>query len=197
MISYLNGQVLFKNPSSVVLDVNGVGYEVHLNERNLRSLNIEEPKALHIVPHIREDHFDLYGFLTLEDKLFFNKLTSVSGVGPKVGLKMMSDLTVSEIVSAILSDRIPTLTQVSGVGKKMAERLILELKDKLSEFGISEQIDMPQSTAQVSEDDELFLALKTLGYSLDEIKRAYLKSAKVINPDDPIEKNIKLILKSL
>lgn len=197
MISYLNGLILFKNTSSVVLDVNGVGYSVFLNERNLRTLGLNTPQALHIVPHIREDHFDLYGFLSIEDKLFFNRLTSVSGVGPKVGLKIMSDLSVSEIASAILTDNLHTLTQISGVGKKMAERLVLELKDKLADFGLVKGHEIVSSQMAVTEDTELFLALKSLGYSQEEIKRAYLKLAKTINPDDPVQKNIKLMLKAL
>lgn len=116
---------------SCVLDVGGVGYEVFVPVRNLPQLPVSEPATLHVHTHVREDALMLYGFVTAEDRAAFRLLLTVSGVGPKLALTVMSDLGAAELQQAIARGERTRLEAISGVGKKTAARLMLELKDKL------------------------------------------------------------------
>ena len=140
-------------------------------------------------------------FLTEEDRDLFILLTSVSGVGPKVGIKMLSQLSVSELVKAIIQENLVALTSVSGVGKKMAERLVVELKDKLPKLynteTLSSETEIVDVKPIVNAEDDLFQAMKTLGYSQDEIKRSYMKAALELKADMSLEASLKILLKYL
>ena len=132
MISHLRGTLLEKHPNQVTIDVQGVGYEVTIPVSAYSSL--PEPGgavALHIHTHVREDLLALFGFLTKEDKALFEKLIAVSGIGPKLAVTALSGLTSEDLRAAIRSGSVEQLVRIPGVGKKTAERMVLELRDKI------------------------------------------------------------------
>lgn len=132
MIAHLRGSLLEKHPNQVIVDVGGVGYEVNIPVSAFSSLpDLGAEVRLHIHTHVREDAFVLFGFITPSDKLLFEKLITVSGVGPKLAITTLGGLTAPDLAAAIKNGSLETLTRVPGVGKKTAERLVLELKDKV------------------------------------------------------------------
>src|SRR5712664_1803402 len=144
MIASLTGRLAFKAPTYLVLDVHGVGYEVFIPLSTYYELpNLSESTSLSVHTHVREDAIQLFGFLTSQEKDAFVLLTSVSGVGPKLALSVLSALPVSNLVSAIQSGDVEKLTTVPGIGNKSASRLVLELKDKVEKLH-------PASRLQVS-----------------------------------------------
>lgn len=141
MIGFLSGTLHSKTENSAVVDVNGVGYEVYLSKKTLESL--VEPNAsvkLEIYTHVNETTFQLYGFFSAQEKWVFKKIIAISGVGPKLALTILSALTISEFVTAIALGNKATLTNISGIGSKTAERIIIELKDKFKNDMISADI---------------------------------------------------------
>lgn len=202
MIVQLTGQLIEKNETSIVLDCNGVGYEVFVPTNILNMTpNINQPFTLFTHHHIREDQEFLFGFTSVEQKKLFTLLTSVSGVGPKVGIKILSSYSSNELIAAVLENNLPLLTSISGVGKKMAERLIIDCKDKLSKLlESSPSIKAAQASFSLipthTLSDDVLMALKNLGYSKDEIKKALAKNT-TISKDDSENVLIKKILKSL
>ena len=200
MIFSVNGELSDILDDRIVLVTAGLGYEIFIPERLKQELPaIGEFLKVHTYHHVREDQQSLFGFLSLSDKDFFNMLISVSGVGPKVALKMLSDLDATLISSAIVGNNIAQLTQISGVGKKMAERLIIELKDKVSAFSSSTVEGMVSSSNQLSATfkDDLSLALKALGYTQDEVNRSIQQASARLSDDMSIQQAIKTTLKSL
>ena len=140
MIAHLRGTLLVKHPNMVVVDVNGVGYEVAIPVSAFSSLPDKgQPVELHIHTHVREDALALFGFLTAADKTLFEKLITVSGIGPKLAITTLSGLTAPDLVNAIRSGAIEQLVRIPGVGKKTAERMVLELRDKLDLAGLPER----------------------------------------------------------
>ncbi len=140
MISHLRGTLLEKHPNQVVVDVHGVGYEVTIPVSAYSSL----PEAgaevrLHIHTHVREDILALFGFLSAGDKALFEKLITVSGIGPKLAVTALSGMAATELAGAIRNGSIEQLVRIPGVGKKTAERMILELRDKLDLTGLPER----------------------------------------------------------
>src|SRR5450631_3530433 len=137
MISHLRGVVLDKNPGTVVVDVQGVGYEVTIPVSVYSSLPAAGKEvSLHIHTHVREDALLLYGFVSAADKALFEKLISVSGIGPKLAVTALSGLAAPELISAIRTGALDQLVKIPGVGKKTAERMVLELRDKLDTIGM-------------------------------------------------------------
>jgi Holliday junction DNA helicase RuvA len=132
MISHLRGTLLEKHPNQIVIDVHGVGYEVAIPVSAYSSLpEPGGPVQMHIYQHVREDILALYGFPTRDDKALFEKLIAVSGIGPKLAITALSGLTTEDLVAAIRSGAVEQLVRIPGVGKKTAERMVLELRDKL------------------------------------------------------------------
>jgi holliday junction DNA helicase RuvA len=169
MIAHLRGQLLRRSPQAVVIDVNGVGYEVHVPLSTFYKLGEEGSAAsLMIHTHVREDALALFGFATAGELTLFEKLIGVAGVGPKLALNILSGIEAPELVAALRSSDLARLTRVPGVGKKTAERLILELKDKLPPVIEAE----PEAAVPVSAKDDLLSALANLGYSRAEAERA-------------------------
>lgn len=163
MIAYLKGQILEKTSKSTILLVGEIGYEVFLSIKNLEKIGLGEAVEFYIYSNIKEDAFDLYGFKTLKELDFFKKLLSVSGVGPKSAINILSLAEVDDLKRAITSGDPSFLQQVSGIGKKTAERLVVELKEKFIN-DLSEVMPMMDSDKQVME------ALMSLGYKASEIK---------------------------
>ncbi|MBF0491544.1 MAG: Holliday junction branch migration protein RuvA [Deltaproteobacteria bacterium] len=173
MIAYLTGTPLFFGEDHLILDVNGVGYEVFLPLPNLLQIqqaNNTTALSLWIYTVVREDALLLYGFLRREEKEMFLKLVSVSGIGPKLALTILSGIESAQLVRAVLEEDLGRLTAISGIGKKTAERLILELKDKLKHFSASAENSKSIKTSSPKK-DELLSALLNLGYNRNEIER--------------------------
>jgi Holliday junction DNA helicase RuvA len=137
MISHLRGALLEKNPNAVVVDVHGVGYEVTIPVSVYSSLPAAGAEvSLFIHTHVREDAFLLFGFVSAADKALFEKLISVSGIGPKLAVTALSGLASGDLVAAIKNGSVDQLVKIPGVGKKTAERMVLELRDKLDAIGV-------------------------------------------------------------
>ncbi len=140
MIAYLRGTLLEKHPNQVIVDVQGVGYEVTIPVSAYSSLPEKGSELrLHIHTHVREDAFALFGFLTGGDKTLFEKLITVSGIGPKLAITALGGLAAPELAAAIRNAAIEQLVRIPGVGKKTAERMVLELRDKLDLAGLPER----------------------------------------------------------
>jgi len=183
MIASLTGRLAFKAPTHLVLDVQGVGYEVFIPLSSYYGLpNLGEGTSLSVHTHVREDAIQLFGFLTSQEKDAFVLLTSVSGIGPKLALSILSALPVSDLVSAIQSEHVEKLTTVPGIGNKSASRLVLELKDKVGKLhpGLLSANDLPRHGQDVAFDDALS-ALVNLGYRPQDAKEA-LKQVRKSNP---------------
>jgi Holliday junction DNA helicase RuvA len=191
MIASLTGRLAFKAPTHLVLDVQGVGYEVFIPLSSYYGLpNLSENTSLSVHTHVREDAIQLFGFLTSQEKEAFVLLTSVSGVGPKLALSVLSALPVSDLVSAIQSENVEKLTTVPGIGNKSASRLVLELKDKVGKLhpGPLSANDSPRQGQDVTFDDALS-ALVNLGYRPQDAKDA-LKQVKKFNPASIVLKDM-------
>jgi holliday junction DNA helicase RuvA len=164
MIGFLSGNILEKNASEVVVDVGGVGYRVFVSMLALSSLpELGQKVSLRIRTIVREDALDLYGFVTRSEEELFLLLTSVSHVGPKMALGVLSGLEVPDLVAAISKPDVAKLTRIHGVGKKTAERLVLELKDKMKTVALNGQA-APRVSHSGPASDDLISALLNLGY---------------------------------
>ena len=178
MIAYLRGTVRFKRPSRVVLDAGGVGYDVSIPVSTFYALEDEgREAALHIHTHVREDALALYGFKTEREKTLFEKLMAVSGVGPKLAITILSGLEFDDLIAALRKGDLVALTHMPGVGKKTAERLVLELRDKLADFAApGEPAAAPAKPAVPSEfsavDEDVMSALVNLGYNRSNAEAA-------------------------
>ena len=184
MIASLTGRLAFKAPTYLILDVQGVGYEVFIPLSTYYGLpNLSDSISLSVHTHVREDAIQLFGFLTSREKEAFVLLTSVSGVGPKLALSVLSALPVSDLVSAIQSGDVEKLTTVPGIGNKSASRLVLELKDKVEKLhpGLALASDSPRQGQDATFDDALS-ALVNLGYRPQDAKEA-LKQVKQSNAE--------------
>ena len=176
MIAYLEGEIVRTEPNLIVLKTSvGVGYAVHVSQQVSVKFTTEEFIALHIYTNVREDDISLYGFQKLEEKELFEMVIKTSGVGPKLGLAVLSMLSPQQLVDAVHHSSAESFSQVSGIGKKTAAKLCLDLKDQLKRHPVSgiesglEGVSKARVTPQGIEIDGLFSALKNLGYSETEI----------------------------
>lgn len=165
MIARLSGTVIEKRGDAAVLDVSGVGYLVHLSLQSMGKLPPEGGRALlRCYTHVREDALQLFGFVSPEEEELFHMLISVSGVGPRLALNILSGMPATELASAIQHGEHARLTKISGVGKKTAERLVLELKDKIKTSGLGGARTPSQPPPSAGPDQALLSALINLGY---------------------------------
>ncbi len=169
MIIQLNGKIKFKTERFVVLDVNGVGYQVFVPYETLKEISSKEEVLLWTHLHVRENILDLYGFLNYGELEFFQILIGISGIGPKSALGVLSVAPLDTLRRAIATGETSYLTKVSGVGKRLAEKIVLELKDKLGAIGIE------QTNEELKEKTDAMEALQSLGYSLSESREALRK----------------------
>ncbi len=186
MISHLRGTLLEKHPNQVVVDVQGVGYEVTIPVSAYSSL----PEAgaeirLHIHTHVREDALSLFGFLSASDKALFEKLIGVSGIGPKLAVTALSGLAAPELAGAIRGGAIEQLVRIPGVGKKTAERMVLELRDKLDLTGIPARSGAaaPKSAFNPVEED-VISALMNFGAARAAAETAVSKARSTTETND-------------
>jgi Holliday junction DNA helicase RuvA len=162
MIAHLRGKLLTKHPNQAIVETSGVGYDVTISVPTFSDLPaIGAEVALYIHTHVREDQIALYGFLRPSEKLLFEKLITVSGIGPKLAITILSGMAADEMVGAIRGNDIARLTRIPGIGKKTAERMVLELRDKLPEA-------LPSSAPAISSlnatEEDVLSALVNLGY---------------------------------
>jgi Holliday junction DNA helicase RuvA len=168
MISYLRGRIINKSLNYVILEVTGIGYQVFTGENFLNELKIGSEVEVYTHHQVREEASDLYGFKTMEDLELFGLLLTISGVGPKSALGVISMASVSDIKEAIIRGDADLLTKVSGIGKKTAERIVLELKNKILRGASAALI----GSANLAGSDEID-ALMSLGYSLNDARNAF------------------------
>ena len=170
MIAHLRGKLISKHPGQAIVEAGGVGYDVVISVTTFTELPATGAEvALHVHTHVREDALALYGFMRADEKRLFERLISVSSVGPKLAMTILSGMpSAAEIVGAIRSSDVGRLTKIPGVGKKTAERLALELKDKLDSFGVA-----PAKSAAASPlEEDVLSALVNLGYQRPTAERA-------------------------
>ncbi len=172
MIGQLHGRLLDKSPTRVLLDVSGVGYEVMIPLSTFEQLgSVGENATLLTHLHVREEVLQLYGFATRNEKLLFQHLLAVNGVGPKLAQSILSGCSVEMFCGYIKQNATTALTAIPGIGKKTAERLVIELRDRVTHFDFSqEQKGAPSGPASLSE--EALLALISLGYPRAEAEKA-------------------------
>jgi Holliday junction DNA helicase RuvA len=162
MIAHLRGKLLAKHPNQAIVETAGVGYDVTITVPTFSELPAAGAEvALHIHTHVREDLIGLYGFLRPAEKLLFEKLITVSGIGPKLAITILSGMAADEMVGSIRGNDVARLTRIPGIGKKTAERMILELRDKLPEVSPSSMTAAPVMTAV---EEDVLSALVNLGY---------------------------------
>jgi holliday junction DNA helicase RuvA len=193
MIAYLKGDFVRKTPSWVHLDVNGVGYEVQITLNTYSRIQNLDKGLLHTTLIIREDAHILYGFFEAAEKEMFQLLTSVSGIGASTGRVMLSYMKPDELAAAIIQSDIRTLEGIKGIGKKTAERIVLELKDKLVKHPIESNISPLRSNTLHR---DAFNALTALGINRSAAEQA-VKKVLALEPDLPVEELIKKTLRTL
>ncbi|HWY43497.1 MAG TPA: Holliday junction branch migration protein RuvA [Candidatus Sulfotelmatobacter sp.] len=195
MIGQLRGRLADKRPNQILMDVGGVGYLVSVPLSTYAALGeLHTEVTLLIHSHIREDAFALYGFLSSREKHLFEMLLSASGVGPTLALKILSGMSTEELIPAIRGNDLGRLTKIPGVGRKTAERMVVELKDKLETMAISEQKPAPTSPAGVEAD--VVSALINLGYDGRAAENAVAEGKREVGTSN-FEKLLKASLLSL
>lgn len=184
MIAHLRGKLLDKHPNQVVVETGGVGYDVTISIPTFSDLpGAGSEVALHIHTHVREDQIALYGFLRLAEKHLFEKLVTVSGIGPKLAITILSGMPADEMVGAIRGNDLARLTRIPGIGRKTAERMVLELRDKLPPPGPGKE-----STVAVMSpiEEDVLSALVNLGYqraAAEKTLAAAMKKGKATSFD--------------
>ena len=174
MIGSLQGKVLHHSNGTVLLETGGVGYEVTCSASAYEILAMQGKGAIYTYLNVREDGFYLYGFISPEEKSMFLKLISVSGVGPKMGIAILSSMPLNDLAFIIASSDSKTLSKVKGVGKKTAERIILELRENISAIDLPDEPKSSKKSASASnpETDDAVIALLSLGFSRSESEKA-------------------------
>ena len=192
MFYYLSGNMVHKDLSFAVIDVGGVGYKVFSSLKSLETLPLNQPCKMYTYMYIREDAMDIFGFPTTEELSAFEMLLSVSGVGPKAALAVLSVMSVSELIVCISTNDHKPITKAQGVGPKMAQRIILELKDKIGSISADPIIPSKASSADRSTETSAVNALVSLGYSGSDAQRAV---AFAMEKEDKLENIIREALK--
>lgn len=186
MISFLNGTIESNTDKYVVIDINGIGYKVFISNNTFKNLPEKGKKVkLYTYLYVRENLMDLYGFLNMEELEFFELLISISGIGPKGALSILTVASIETLRRAIANEESSILTKVSGIGKKMAEKIILELKNKVGEEFIGKGIGV---------DSEAIDALMSLGYKIQEARQILKKVPKKV---EGVENRVREALKLL
>ncbi len=184
MIAHIRGKLLYKIPNYVVIDCGGIGYELWISVTTFTELgDVGAEAVLHVHTHVREDALQLYGFHEVTEKLLFEKLLTISGIGPKLAITVLSGISADRLVGAIRGGDHATLTKIPGIGKKTAERVVLELKDKLDGLaGFTPATDGPVSLGGVAED--VLSALMNLGYP----RAVAVKAVEAVMKDEGVSR---------
>lgn len=203
MISFIQGQIVDSTEHSIIVETGGIGYEIYMTGTSIeKAARIKGTVKIHTYFHVREDAMQLFGFLSKDDLKMFRLLLGVNGIGPKAALGVLAGLTADELSFALLSDDVKTLSRAPGIGKKTAQKLILELKDKLRlEDAFEKKLAHQQEEAVLSGESvkdgskEAVEALVALGYSSTDALRAVRKVSDV--PPEDVEAILKAALKNL
>ncbi len=180
MIAHLRGRLLSKRPNQAVVEAGGVGYDVAISVPTFSELpDAGAEVALHIHTHVREDAIALFGFLRTREKQLFERLIAVSGIGPKLAVTILSGMPADEMVGAIRGNDIARLTRIPGIGRKTAERMVLELRDKLEDFGAAPVV----AAAATPVEEDVLSALVNLGYQRAAAERALATAKKSTKSD--------------
>ncbi|HET56212.1 MAG TPA: Holliday junction branch migration protein RuvA [Ignavibacteria bacterium] len=192
MIGHLTGKIISKKPTKILLDVNGVGYTVNISISTFEKLpDLSESASLFIHTSVKEDAIDLYGFFTPSEKEMFELLISVSGIGPKLAQSLLSGIQVDELKYAIDEGNLSRITAVPGIGRKTAERLLVELRDKINK--LTEKFEPAEAGAPSSIRSDAIAALVNLGYNLktaEKIVRDVMNSRTSITIEDVIKESL-------
>jgi len=194
MFAYIEGRIVEKSPTRVVLDVNGLGYELNISVNTYERIPQRGEKVrLFTYLHVREDLMQLYGFREPDERDLFLQLISVSGVGPRMAQGILSRVTVEDFARAVATDDYLMLTQIPGVGKKTAQRLVMELRDKLAPREVAAS---PGTSPAVSFAEEAVLALISLGYRRGEAEKLVRRALQAEKQPESVEVLIKRALQS-
>jgi Holliday junction DNA helicase RuvA len=195
MLNYLIGQIKSKHPAEIIIEVNGFGFEVYIPLSTFNKLGVVgEQVKIFTSLYIRQENWAIYGFATEEERSLFNLLTTVSGVGPKSAIAALSAMSTDQIITAIATGDVEKLTLIPGIGKKTAQRLILELKDKVKILEVGEIIPLE------AEPREAVLALEALGFNRHQAEKAVeraLKAGGEGKAEEIIRKALGFMTKSL
>jgi Holliday junction DNA helicase RuvA len=197
LIAYLEGKLIEKNPTHLILEVNGVGYSINIPVSSYANIGeIDQTVKVLTYQYVREDELKLYGFASRQEKGLFELLISVNGVGPRVALGILSSISVEDFQRSVLGEDLDVLTHISGVGKKTAQRLIVELKEKLGkvDLGVEKGVEVKERVGAPVE-EEAVLALVSLGYNKLDARKAIRKANSESEESMPIEELIKRALK--
>lgn len=197
MYSYIIGVITQKEDGKVTVENNGIGYELFVSNQTLETFTFEnEPVKLFTYLNVREDEMTLYGFATIEEKKLFLQLTSVSGIGPKMAISILSEISIAGLMTAIASDDLKTLCKIKGLGKKTAEKLLIELRDKVNMFEALALGGEIKEQEEIDEDvlDDAISALTGLGIGKNE---AYRRVKDVYKKDMSIEEIITNVLRGM
>jgi len=194
MYAYIDGKLVFKSPAYVVIDAGGVGYHINISLNTYSQLGNKERCKLFTWLHVKEDAHTLYGFIDEGERRLFLHLISVSGIGPNTGRMMLSSITPNEIQMAIVNGNVSLIQRIKGIGPKSAQRLILELQDKLRREGPDTLVPVQiNKTAK----DEALSALVMLGFTRNAVEKVLEQEMNKTNDDLTVEQLIKSALKSL
>ncbi|WP_316802089.1 Holliday junction branch migration protein RuvA [Pedobacter nototheniae] len=194
MYAYIDGKLVFKNPAYVVVEAGGIGYHINISLNTYSNLGESERCKLYTWLHVKEDAHTLYGFADEGERRLFLHLISVSGIGPNTGRMILSSITPVEIQSAIVHADLPLIQRIKGLGVKTAQRLVLELQDKLKKEGVDSLISMPQHNTIK---DEALSALVMLGFAKQTAEKTIDQILKVTEGTLSVEQLIKQALKKL
>lgn len=196
MIASLHGILVTKVPDNVIVDIQGVGYRVHVSNQTFSKLPSRGATVLlHVYTAVREDDISLYGFLEEDEKRLFQKLITVNGIGPKLALTILSGIPPHDLVDALYRGDLVRLTAISGIGKKTAERMVLDLKDKLVDFMTESRARSPLENGKRQLFEESISALVNLGYPRMTAERTLSQITLQENP--PLESVVRQALKIL
>lgn len=194
MYAYIDGKLTFKNPAYVVVEAGGIGYHINISLNTYSALGDVERCKLYTWLHVKEDAHTLYGFADEGERRLFLHLISVSGIGPNTGRMILSSITPVEIQTAIIKADLPLIQRIKGLGAKTAQRLVLELQDKLKKEGADSLISMPQHNTVK---DEALSALVMLGFAKQTAEKTIDQILKVTEGTLSVEQLIKQALKTL
>jgi Holliday junction DNA helicase RuvA len=181
MIGSLRGKLIEKRPNQILVDINGVGYQVQIPLSTFASLGaLHAETSLLIHTHVREDQLTLYGFVTARERQCFELLISASGVGPSLALKILSGMSIEDLVPAIRKGDLAQLVKIPGVGRKTAERIVVELRDKLVVIDVP---DAGRRSTRSQLEEDVASALSNLGYDTKSVERAIEKSGAASGAD--------------
>lgn len=194
MYAYIDGRLTFKSPTHIIVEAGGIGYQIHISLHTFAALGSQERCKIYTWLHVKEDAHTLYGFADEGERRLFLHLISVSGIGPSTGRMMLSSLNPNEIQQAIVNADVAQMQRIKGIGAKSAQRIILELQDRLKKEGIESLISAPINN---SIKDEALSALVMLGFTKQTADKALDSIIKKSTEELSVEQMIKLALKNL